>query len=327
MRRIVLTGATGGLGRDAAAWLHAQGVDVVACGRNRQALAALDALGIATRALDLADADEAALARLLEGADGVWHCAALSADRGSDADFHRHNVLATANLARAAARAGVRRFVHVSTPALYFDFRHHHRIHEDYRPRRYVNAYARSKAAAEERLHALASVSAMTLIALRPRAIYGAHDRALLPRLLALHRRTGGVLPLPRGGATLLDMSYAGNVIHALWQAGVADLAPGRLHVYNISDGTPLALREILAQLLPPLGLAYRILPLPAPPLALLRALPECAPRYRLGLLGCDMTLDLTRARRELGYAPPWTTAAGIAATVAALKESRTWQK
>ncbi|WP_370561154.1 NAD-dependent epimerase/dehydratase family protein, partial [Cronobacter sakazakii] len=47
--------------------------------------------------------------------------------------FHAVNVAATERLACAAARAGVTRFIHISTPAIYFDFRHHHNVDEAYR--------------------------------------------------------------------------------------------------------------------------------------------------------------------------------------------------
>lgn len=319
--RIVLTGATSGLGRSAVDFLRTHRIDILACGRNPQALAELAALGIATQALDLAEADDTALARLCAGADSVWHCAALSAEHGNAGDFYRHNVIATEKLAQAASRNGVKRFVHISTPALYFDFRHHRNIRESYRARRFANEYARSKAQAEECLQRLAADSATIFTALRPRAIYGRYDRVLLPRLLALHRKTCGLLPLPRGGAVLLDMSFADNVAHAMWQANHAKLPHGTLHTYNISDGTPLPLRTLLAQLLPPLGLHYRILPLPYTPIApLLHALPPCPhlpSAYSLGLLYYDMTLNLDKARRELAYHPACTTTDGIAATIA----------
>lgn len=314
MKKVLVTGATGGLGRNAVEHLLRRGIDVKASGRKLAIGAQLQQLGAEFHPLDLGTADLKTMAPVLDGVDCVWHCAALSAPWGRAADFEAANVRATEILLQAAARSGVKHFIHVSTPALYFDFRHHLDIPESYRPRRYVNHYAASKARAEESVQkAVIEHVGMRQIILRPRAIFGPHDQALLPRLEQLLTRQDGRLPLPRGGRTLLDLTYVGNVVQAM---ELTSQTPGLLSgsVYNITNGDPQPLGEVLSDLFRALARPCRIRSVPPWILSTAATLMEAASsvtgreprltRYSVGALSYDMTLDISKARRELGYQP-----------------------
>lgn len=170
---ILVTGATSGLGRNAVHSLAQSGQAVRATGRNLAQGAALEQAGIAFVRADLARASDVEVDRLLEGVDAVWHCAALSSPWGRAADFQAANVDATQRLALAAARRGVPRFVHVSTPSIYFDYQHHRELPETYRARRPVNHYAASKAQAEKVILDIAAQhAATTFVMLRPRGLF-----------------------------------------------------------------------------------------------------------------------------------------------------------
>jgi nucleoside-diphosphate-sugar epimerase len=138
----------------------------------------------------------------------------------------------------------------------------------------------------------------------------------LLPRMLRLLRERGGQLPLPRGGAAKLDLTYAGNVVHAMHLATTsAQVRSG--DVFNITNGQPTSLREVLDALLARLGIAYRIKNVPYPVLDLAaRAMQGWASvsgreplltRYSVGALNYDMTLSTRAAQATLGYQPLWT--------------------
>src|SRR5688572_1821226 len=114
--RILVTGAGGFIGRHVASALAAGGHDVVATGRSGDALEPLAAEGVHAHAADLA-ADP--LDALASGCDAVVHCAARAAPWGRRTAFVRDNVVATQRLLEAAARANVRRFVHLSSPSIY----------------------------------------------------------------------------------------------------------------------------------------------------------------------------------------------------------------
>lgn len=324
--KTLVTGATSGLGANAVRFLAAQQLAVRATGRNRQAGEALREEGIDFAPLDLERATLDDIDRLLDGVDVVWHCAALSSPWGRYEDFHRANVTATTQLAERAAQCGVKRFVHISTPSLYFDYRHRTDIPETFRPARYVNHYANTKAQAEASVRAIALRHPGTTFAiLRPRAIFGPHDRVLLPRILRVLRERKGRLPLPRGGVARFDLTYAGNVVHAMHLATTRDDLPSG-EVFNITNGESATLRSLLAALFEPLGVDYRIVALPYPVLdAAARAMEAYAAisgaepaltRYSLGTLNYDMTLDIDKARRMLGYRPIVPLSDGVEMTV-----------
>lgn len=313
MKRVFVTGATGGLGRNAVDALLAQGMQVRASGRNTAIGAKLAAQGAEFIAADLAHATPSGLRDLVAGCDTVWHCAALSSPWGPQEAFELANVTVSRNLARAANAMDVQRFVHISTPALYFDFQDRYSITEDFKPSRYVNHYAETKARAEQEVLSIAA-DGLHVTILRPRAIFGPYDQVLLPRLLRLLDQKDGSLILPRAGKTVLDMTYASNVVHAMRLASTRpDLESGE--IFNITNDEPLQVGQVLEALfVRELGRPMQLRSLPYPFLAgIARSMEAVAhvtgkepamTRYSLGALAYDMTLDISRARGLLGYVP-----------------------
>ena len=332
MQRILVTGATGGLGRNAVRTLLEQGVQVRATGRNAETGRELERIGAEFVALDLAQATPQQVDALVRGIDTVWHCAALSSPWGREQDFIAANVTATGQLLRAAASAHVRRFVHISTPAMYFDYRNRYEVPETFRPERYVNAYARTKAMAEKLVQDSAERQPQMLcVILRPRAIFGPHDQVLIPRLARVLRERGGKLPLPNGGAATIDVTYVDNVVHAMWLATIhKSLVSGA--AFNITNGEPARLCDILRalfcdELQQPfeiVSLPYRVLALAARIMELVSRLTRREPSltaYSLGALSFDMTLDNAKARKVLGYRPIVSLQEGIVRTAQWLRQ------
>jgi len=328
MRHILVTGATSGLGRHAVDLLLQRGCRVRALGRDRPRGALLEAAGAPFVELDLAKGPDQALREAVEGVDAVWHCAARTALWGAHDDFMTDNCQATLRLARAAADAGVRRFVFVSTPAVYFDYSHRRGVPEHFRPARYVNSYAYSKAMAEQELQNNDGCwPDMRVVVLRPRAVVGPYDRAFLPRLVLLQRRAGGRLPLPRGGQVVLDLTYSGNVVDAMWLATERN-GLDRGAVFNITNQWPVRLCDALQMLAEARGARMRIMSVPPRALDLAargcEQLARCTggtpalTRYGVGVLSYDMTLSNDHAQSVLGYRPQvWLQAA--------LASSGTW--
>ena len=170
--RVALTGATGFSGQFILPQILGAGHEVVALARKPLALSGKCKNVIAG---DLTD--EAALAKLVDGAEVVVHAAGATSAK-SRAEFFETNVEGTKRLFRAARAAKVRRFVFVSSLAAREPT---------------LSAYAASKAEAEKFLLPHDDEDCDVLV-LRPPAIYGPGDKATLPLFKMLQARVA-VLP------------------------------------------------------------------------------------------------------------------------------------
>lgn len=311
-RRVLITGATGGLGTALVREALTRGHDVLATGRSRAQGERLVALGAQFEPLDLTDSD-ADLCGLVDGFSSVIHAAALSASWGPARAFEAANVSATRRLLAAATERGVRRFVFVSSPSIFA--RHADRIgigeHEAPAPTP-LNHYARTKLAAEQWVLTRRD-GGPACVAIRPRALVGPGDRVILPRLIELARRKR--MPLPRGGAARIELT---DLRDAAWATCEAEARASDLHgrAINISGGDPVSVREVAQRLAAALGESPTLVTLPvglAIPIAhLLEAVARLAgarkepvlTRYTLATLAWSQTFDLEPAQRLLGYVP-----------------------
>lgn len=329
MGRVLVTGASGFLGSQLMARLAASGMPALGLGRDARRGAALEAAGHVVLRHDLSlPFDAAAIARLGD-VEAIVHCAALSAPFGKLADFEKANVTATRNLVDFARRQNVRRFVHISSPSVCFAFCDQLDVREDSALPAPVNHYARTKRQGEE---VVLSAREIKPVILRPRGIYGAGDRALLPRLLGAARRRP--LPLFRDGRARIDLTHVDDVVDAILAALAADQdAEGQ--IFNVSGGEVLPVRRIADEACARAGLSARWRKMPLWPAMLaagaieavalrLPGQPEPAvTRYGLGLFAYAQSLDISKARRMLGWAPKVSFADGLDRTFAA--EAPSW--
>lgn len=318
MACVLVTGASGFIGAHVARHLHAAGHEVIATGRDPARLAMLSAAGLHTRVGDLS---RDALLPLIDGAEAIVHCAALSSPWGRREQFMTANVLATERLLDTAQQCGVQRFVHFSSPSIYFRFADQLDTPEAFEPpRRWINAYAESKWLGEQCVRKAASAG-LSSVVLRPRAVFGEGDRAIFPRLLALAER--GWFPRIGDGEARIDVTYVANVAAAV-EACMQPDAPTDGRAFNITNGEPMAVRELLGQLFTALGLKVWMIPLPRQLAIALGSMAEMVAnrlpgrpeprlsRYGVGVLGFSQTLDISAARQQLGYAPTVSVADGI---------------
>ncbi|MBW8879994.1 MAG: NAD(P)-dependent oxidoreductase, partial [Asticcacaulis sp.] len=255
MRRVLVTGATGGLGLAAVAAFAAAGYGVRATGRNPAKAGRLTAMGAEFVPADLTDTN--ALPGLCQGMDSIVHAAALSSPWGRAADFREINVDATLALLDVCRQSGAR-FVFVSSPSVYARARDQIGLDENSPlPRRFLNAYAATKAEAESLVMAAGGV------VIRPRAIVGPDDRVLLPRFLRLMEK--GRFPLVNNGRALIELTDARDVANALL---LAERKASELtgQVFNISGGRALPLRDIVSAIANTMDRPVRFTSLPFAP-------------------------------------------------------------
>ncbi|WP_314505981.1 NAD-dependent epimerase/dehydratase family protein [uncultured Microbacterium sp.] len=234
---VLVTGASGFLGRAVAAELVAAGHQVQTLQRRPSGVdGATDMLGSIT--------DPDAVSAAVGGADGVVHLAAKVSLAGAPAEFHAVNVDGTRAMLDAAERAGVTRFVQVSSPSV---------AHagsalagvgaESADPARARGEYARTKAEAE--LLALArDAPTFHVVAVRPHIVWGPGDTQLVERVVDRARR--GRLPLLDGGTALIDSTYIENAATGIRAAlDRADQAHG--NAYVLTNGEPRPVGDLLA--------------------------------------------------------------------------------
>jgi nucleoside-diphosphate-sugar epimerase len=256
--------------------------------------------------------DHAAIEAGAQGCELAFHAAAKVEDSGPWEEFQRDNVDGTRNVVEACAAAGVRRFVHVSTEAVLIAGEPLVHVDETARLRTDSMApYSRSKALAEQVVNGAGSGDGFEPVIVRPRFVWGAGDETLLPRLVAMAR--SGRLMWIGGGRHLTDITHVDNVVHGLRLAAEKGRAG---EAYFVTDGEPVVFREFVSELLRTQGVepptrsvptpiagalagaadtAWRALPLPGlPPLT----------RFAFWVSSQECTIDISKARRELGYEP-----------------------
>jgi len=325
--KIVVTGGTGFLGRHTVWRLAASGCDIVFTGRNENvARQVAQAAAGNVRFVGIEHGSDQGRRALLEcssSADAIVHCAALSSPWGTARAFDHSNVRAVREVLEACKANRIGKLVHVSSPSIYFNFADRLQIHEDSPLPSPANEYARSKRLAEQ----LVLDAAMRhSIILRPRAIFGPWDNALLPRMVRLIRF--GRVPLLRGGKALVDMTYVDNVVDAIEAALALPRNPvDALPIFNISNGEPIEIGDLFGRISRSFGLPLNPVHRPYAAVDFIARLLEfgapLAPgweppftRYSLGTIAFSQTLDLSRAREILGYRPRINLAEGIRRTV-----------
>jgi nucleoside-diphosphate-sugar epimerase len=296
---VALTGATGFIGRHLLAELPRCGIRVRALLRRPAELPPETSgavVGDLTRPRDMAAA--------LRGVDAVVHSAGLAhamSGRPED-DYRALNTEATVALARAAERAGVNRFVFLSSIRAQTGPSAPHAVADD-DPSSPTDAYGRSKLAAEEALAALA----LDWVALRPVVVYGAGARGNVAALLAAARLP---LPLPLGALSgRRSLVSAGALADAV---ALVLRAPGPLRrPFIVAEPDSPTAAEMIAALRSGLGRRPGLVPVPASLVGLGARL--CGRGETFERLAGSL-IARADGLAALGWRPRGTTAEGLAA-------------
>ena len=314
-RTAFVTGGSGFVGGRLIRRLVADGWRVRALARSERSAAAVAGAGAEAAPGELEDVD--AMSAGAEGCEVAFHAAAFVEEWGSREDFERGNVGGTRNALEAARRAGVRRFVHVGTEAAILAGEPLHDVDETAPLRPDSKAdYASTKARAEELVRDADGVEGVVI---RPRLVWGPGDTTILPGLVAAvrARRFAWI----GGGRHLTSTTHVDNAVHGL-VLGAERGRPGE--AYFVTDGEPVEFRAFVTELLATQGVeppernmpralaaalaagserAWRLLPLPgAPPVT----------RMAFWVSALETTIDISKARRELGYEPVVSRAEGM---------------
>lgn len=267
-----------------------------------------------------------ALARLVEGAEAVVHVAAVYRTAGHPDSYYRDvNVGGTERLLEAAARAGVRRFVHTSTVGVHGSVRHPPA--DESAPFEPGDVYQETKAEAETLALRFHRERGLPVVVLRPGAIYGPGETRLRKLFRAIARRRYAVVG---SGRPHYHLVYIEDLLDGYELALECPQAAGEAFI--IAGPRYVSQTELAALVARHTG--GRVLPfrIPAAPLQLAGDLCEalCVPfgidpplhRRRVDFWTKSRAFSIAKARQVLGYAPRVDLDEGVARTAAWYREA-----
>lgn len=307
--RVLVTGATGFVGRALCERLIAVGHKIIPIVRRRSGLLNEVVIGEMGPSTDWSTA--------LAGCDVVVHLAArVHKMKGSVHDprmlYREINTEATLNLGHQAAKAGVKRFVFISTI----------KVNGEGRDTAYretdvpvpEDAYAISKWEAEQGLQRIARETGLEVVILRPPLVYGPGVKANFLRLMKTIQRGW---PLPLGAIhNRRSLLYLGNFVDAIRLCVEHPAAAGQ--TFLLDDGQAVSTPELIRAVARAMGRPARLLAVPVGVLAFMGAL--LGKRAAVARLTGSLYVDSAAIRSRLGWTPPYSMEAGLAATVAAAK-------
>lgn len=253
----------------------------------------------------------------LEGMDAVLHLAArvhVMRDRADDeADFMRANAQGTMQLARAAAQAGARRFVFVSSIKVNGEATADRPFRADDVPAP-CDAYGRSKLAAEVGLR---TIGGLDLAIVRPPLVHGPGAKGNLERFCRLARAG---LPVPLAGIVnrrdLVGVENLADLIErCLWHPAAAG------QVFLAADGEPLSTPQIYQLIATAIGRAPRLFHVPV---TIMRASGRAIGLgAEIDRLTQSLEVDIGKTKDLLGWQPPRTVVEGLTGMARAFGEGR----
>ncbi len=313
-----VTGGSGFIGGRLIRRLVADGWSVRALARSDSSAGKVRDIGAEPVAGDLDDVP--AMTAGAQGCEYALHAAAALGEWGRREDFVRGNVTGTENALRACRDAGVRRFVHVGTEAALLAGQPLVNADETVPLRPDSKAhYSATKAMAEQAVLD-ANRDGFETVVLRPRLVWGPGDTTILPALKEAVEK--GRFSWIGGGGHRTSTTHVDNVVEGLVLAATRG-KPG--NAYFVTDGDPVVFRDFVTDLL---GTASVEMPDRNVPVAVAKPLAgateglwdalrrKSAPpltRLAVWLSALECTIDISKARNDLGYAPVKTIEEGMA--------------
>jgi len=249
----------------------------------------------------------------LAGIDCVVHLAAhvhvMNPTAGDRMEYECTNAGGTERLALAAAGAGVKRFIYLSSIKVNGESTEDRAFRADDLPQP-RDDYAKSKLQAERYLAAIEAASDMSVAVVRSPLVYGPGVRANFLRLMSL-AHSG--LPIP-----LASIDNVRSVV-SVWN--LCDLIYTLLQherpmrgVFLVADGEAVSTAELIRRMASLMQRPARLIAVPEWALRTIAAL--AGRRAELSKLCASLTVDISETRARLDWSPPLTLDAGLDRTV-----------
>ncbi|MEO5590576.1 MAG: NAD-dependent epimerase/dehydratase family protein [Gemmatimonadaceae bacterium] len=314
--RVVVTGATGFIGRSLSLRLANAGYYVSGVSRSGR-----DAPGVEQSvAADLLDRD--AMRAAFRGATHAVHLAArvhasFDGDGDPSAECRRVNVDGTAVVLEEAISAGVRTFVYISSVKAVAG--ESDEILNDRTPPRPPDPYGESKLEAERLVAAVGGRAGIATPILRLPNVYGPGMKA---NMISLFKAVEKGIPLPFGLVkNRRSFAYVDNAVDAI--SRLLNVGESASDIYYVSDGEDISTPQLIRAIAKSLGRPARLVPVPAPVIRAVSGagvlLSRIAGFHLTGdslsaVLG-SLFVDTSRLRERTGYAPIITLERGMTRT------------
>ena len=224
-------------------------------------------------------------------------------------EFRKVNVHGTLHLANEAAKAGVKRFIFVSSIKVngeYSEIGKPFTVADLPSPQ---DAYGISKLEAEQGLKLIAQQTGMEVVIIRPPLVYGAEVKANFANMLRMLKRS---IPLPLGAINnKRSFVYVGNLVSLIVRC--IDHPNASNQTFLVSDGFDLSTTELLRACATALGIKSKLIPVPKKLIEVAAAIlgkQDVAQR-----LCTNLQVDISKARALLDWAPPFTVEEGLRIT------------
>lgn len=310
--RVLLTGSTGFVGRGLLKKMVSDGYwDLVTAVRSQSVSCAYKQVESLTVAELGADTD---WRKALKGVDAVIHCAARAHVIHENvanplAAFRKVNVEGTMSLARQAARAGVRRFIFISTIKVNGEGTLLGVPYVSDTPPAPMDPYGVSKMEAEMGLRALAAETGMEVVIIRPALVYGPGVKA---NFLSMMRILNKGIPLPLGAIyNRRSLVALDNLVDLILIC--IDHPDAANQTFLVSDGDDLSTTELLRRMAMALGRPARLLPVPS--WMLERGAAMLGKKALSQRLCGSLQVDIGKTREVLGWTPPVSVDLALEAT------------
>ena len=309
MKLFLITGVNGFIGSHTAKRLLQEGHLVRGLVRTSSDRGFIRGLDIELVTGDIVD--PGSLEKHLRGVDVVVHIAGLASDWGPYKKFYDVNMRGTRNIALAAARNRVRRFVHISSAAVH-GFGGFRDADETFPMADTPFPYCETKKTAEQWLFDFARTTEMEVTAIRPGNVFGPNDHTFIEKYL--DALIAGKIAYIDGGRHRTCPVYIENLVEGIMRACFETAAAGE--AFLITDGLNITWKEFTGHFADQLKVKRQQISVPYP-LAyglafsfeviykLFRvSTPPLLTRYRISNGGRDYHFSIEKARRLLHYEP-----------------------
>ncbi|MBU3588111.1 SDR family oxidoreductase [Polynucleobacter sp. 31A-FELB] len=310
MKSLLITGANGFVGRALVEQSAAMGYQVTACTRKPAVFAE------SVHNFVVSDfSHQANVCDALKGVDVVIHLAARvhvmkDATENPLVQYQAMNVDATLALAKQAVTLGIKRFIYMSSIKVNGEST---AIGVPFTPADYPapsDPYGVSKMQAEEQLLALARLTGMEVVIIRPPLIYGPRVKANFASMMKWVRSG---MPLPLGGIhNLRSMVFLGNLIDLILVS--VSHPDAKNQVFLVSDDEDISVASLIRKLAAAMHVRTVLIPIPS---ALLKLAASLIGKRSIAQRLCDsLQVDISKTKSLLGWSPPFTLEQGLAFTV-----------